>query len=73
VAARSKSRTAFVRWKTGFVGSNPTWDMDACVCLFCVCAAVLRRVHSLFKESTDSVTDQETEKPATVQQRVVEP
>jgi hypothetical protein len=37
VAGRSKAWTVFVRSNTGIVGSNPTWDMDVCVRLLCVC------------------------------------
>jgi hypothetical protein len=38
VTARSKAWTAFPCWNIGIMGSNPTWGMDVCVCLFCVCA-----------------------------------
>jgi hypothetical protein len=37
VAARSKAWTVFVRSNAGIVGSNPTQDIDVCLCLFCVC------------------------------------
>jgi hypothetical protein len=36
MAARSEAWTLFARSNTGIVGSNPTWDMDVCVLLFCV-------------------------------------
>jgi hypothetical protein len=36
VAARSKAWTAFARSKTGILGSNPTWGMDVCVCVYSV-------------------------------------
>jgi hypothetical protein len=36
VAERSKARTVFA-W---MAGSNPTWSMYVCVCLFCVRAAL---------------------------------
>jgi hypothetical protein len=42
VAARSKALTAFVRSNTGIVSPIPTWGMDVCVRLFCVCCSVLR-------------------------------
>jgi hypothetical protein len=38
VAAWSKPWTVFAHSNTGIAGSNPTWDMDVCVRLFCVCA-----------------------------------
>jgi hypothetical protein len=40
VAARSKAWTGFAHSNTGFVGSNPTWGMDVCVRLFCVCVVL---------------------------------
>jgi hypothetical protein len=40
VAARSKAWTVFARWNTAIVGSDPTWGMDVCVRLFCVCAVL---------------------------------
>jgi hypothetical protein len=57
VAVRSKAWNILVRSNTGIVGSNPTWGMDVCVRLFCVCAvlcvqvAALRRVDPPYKES----------------------
>jgi hypothetical protein len=79
VAMQSKSWTLFAFSNTGIVCSNPTWGMDVCVLLFCVCAALC--------EASDLTTgwspvqgvlpsvykDQETEKAAKVQQRAVEP
>jgi hypothetical protein len=35
VVARSKARTVFARSSTEIVGSNPTRDMDVCVCYVC--------------------------------------
>jgi hypothetical protein len=35
VAAQSKAWTVFVRSNIGIGGSNPTWGMNVCVCLFC--------------------------------------
>jgi hypothetical protein len=40
VAARSKAWTVFSRSDTGIVGLNPTWGVDVCVRLFCVCAVL---------------------------------
>jgi hypothetical protein len=40
VAARHKAWTVFVHPNTGIVDSNPTWGMDVCVRIFCVCAAL---------------------------------
>jgi hypothetical protein len=34
VAAHSTAWTIFARSNTGIVGSNPTWDMDICVCVY---------------------------------------
>jgi hypothetical protein len=39
-AAWCKAWTAFARSNTGIVGSNPTWDMNVCVRLFCVCVVL---------------------------------
>jgi hypothetical protein len=36
MAARSKAWTVFARTNTVIVGSNPTQDMDACVCVYSV-------------------------------------
>jgi hypothetical protein len=36
VAARSKAWTVFARSNTGIVGSNPTQDMDVCMCFYSV-------------------------------------
>jgi hypothetical protein len=38
VSARSGAWTVFAFSNVGVVGSNPTWGMDVCVRLFCVCA-----------------------------------
>jgi hypothetical protein len=40
VAARSEVWTVFVRSNTGVVGSNPTWEMDVSVRLFCICVVL---------------------------------
>jgi hypothetical protein len=40
VASPSKAWTVFFRSDVGIVGSNPTWDIDVCVLLFCVCAVL---------------------------------
>jgi hypothetical protein len=40
VTARSKAWTVFGLSDTWIVGSNPTWAMDVCVHLFCVCAVL---------------------------------
>jgi hypothetical protein len=36
VAEPSKARTVIAYSNTGIVGSDPTWDIDVCVRLFCV-------------------------------------
>jgi broad specificity polyphosphatase/5'/3'-nucleotidase SurE len=36
VAAPSEAWTVFVRSNTGIAGSNPTQDMDVCVCVYSV-------------------------------------
>jgi hypothetical protein len=61
------------------VGSNPTWDMDVYVHLFCVCAALgvqaaaLRRPDPPSKESYRLYKRSRNWKAARVQQRAVEP
>jgi hypothetical protein len=40
VAARSKARTVFARSNARIVGSNPTWGMDVCLRLICVCGVL---------------------------------
>jgi hypothetical protein len=40
MAAQFKPRIVFARSNTGIVCSNPTWDMDVCVYLFCVCVVL---------------------------------
>jgi hypothetical protein len=40
MAARSEAWIVFARSNTGIMGSNPIWDMDVCVRLFCVCAVL---------------------------------
>jgi hypothetical protein len=40
VAARSEAWTDFARSNAGIMGSNPTWGIDVCVRLFCVCAVL---------------------------------
>jgi hypothetical protein len=42
VAARSKTRTLFVRSNTDIVGWNPTWSTDFCVRLFCLYCSACR-------------------------------
>jgi hypothetical protein len=48
VAAHSKAWTVFARSNTGIVGSNPSRDMDICLCVYsvfvlsCVQVAALR-------------------------------
>jgi hypothetical protein len=44
VAARSKAWTAFARSNTAIVGSNPTWGMDVCARLFCICPVLCVQV-----------------------------
>jgi hypothetical protein len=57
VAVQSKAWNVFTHSNTGIVGSNPTWSMDVCVYLFCVCvqsfvqAAALRWAYHLAKDS----------------------
>jgi hypothetical protein len=57
VAARSKKLTVFARLKAGIVGSNPTKDMDVCVCVYsmfmlsCMQAATFRRADHSSKDS----------------------
>jgi hypothetical protein len=36
VAARSKPWTVVARSNAGIVGSNPTWGMDVCMCVYSV-------------------------------------
>jgi hypothetical protein len=62
------------------VGSNPTQDMDACVCvysvfvLYSVWVAALRRANHSSKESYRLCKkDYETEEEMRAQQRAVEP
>jgi hypothetical protein len=43
VAERSKTWTVFARLNTGMLGSNPTWGMDVCMRLFCVCVVLCVR------------------------------
>jgi hypothetical protein len=38
--SRSRAWTIFARFKAGIVGSNPTWCMDVCMRLFCVCVVL---------------------------------
>jgi hypothetical protein len=40
VASRSETWTFFARSNAGFVGSNATWGMDACVRLFWACVVL---------------------------------
>jgi hypothetical protein len=70
VTLQSKTWTVFAHSNTGIMGSNPTWGMDVCVCLFCIYAALyagsgIATVWSPSPRSpTDCVKDQETEKVA---------
>jgi hypothetical protein len=79
VATRSKTWTVFARLNTEIVGSNPTWGMDVCVRLFCVCTVLYARQRHcdglILRPSSpsDYVKAQETEKAAKAQQRAVEP
>jgi hypothetical protein len=43
VGALSKAWTVFARSNTWIVSSNPTWGMDVCVRLFCVCCCLATR------------------------------
>jgi hypothetical protein len=75
LAARSKERIVFARSNTGIVGSNPSWGMDVCVPLFCVCAvlcvqaAALRRADPRPRSPTDCIKDQVGEKRRTPNKR----
>jgi hypothetical protein len=40
VATWSKAWTVFIRSSAGIVGSNPTEDMDECVCVYSVCVVL---------------------------------
>jgi hypothetical protein len=57
MAARSKAWTVFTRSNAGIVGSNPTQNMEVCVCVYsvfvipCVQVAALRRADHSSKES----------------------
>jgi hypothetical protein len=57
VAAQSKAWTVFTRSNSDVVGSNSTWGMDVCVCVYsvfvlpCMLIATLRRADHSFKES----------------------
>jgi hypothetical protein len=79
VAARCKAWTVFSCSNTGIVGSSPTWDMDICVDLFCVCAVLCVKVAALWradrpsKESYRLCIRSWKWKVAKVQQRAVEP
>jgi hypothetical protein len=79
VATRTKAWTGFARSNTGIVGSNPTWGMDVCVCVYsvfvlsCVDVAALRWADPPSKESYRLYKDQEIEKAAKIQERAVEP
>jgi hypothetical protein len=64
---------------TGIVCSNPTWSMDVCVRLFCVCAvlcvqvAALRRADPRPRSPTDCVKNKKNWKATKIQQKAVEP
>jgi hypothetical protein len=79
VDAQSKAWTLFARSNAGIVNSNPTWGMDVCVRLLCVCAVLcagsdLATGWSPVQGVLPTMQkDQETEKAAKMQQRAVEP
>jgi hypothetical protein len=79
VAVRSKAWTVFARLDAGITSSNPTWDMDICVRLFCVCAvlcvqiAALRRADPPAEGSYQLCKRSSNWKEAKVQQRALEP
>jgi hypothetical protein len=69
VATRSKAWIVFSRSNAGIVGSNPTQNMDVCVCV-----AALRLAEHSSKESYRLCKkDYETEEEARAQQRAVVP
>jgi hypothetical protein len=39
-SADDSGRAVFGRSNDGVTDLNPTWGMDVCVCLFCVCAVL---------------------------------
>jgi hypothetical protein len=74
VAAQSKAWTVFSPSNAGILGSNPTQDMDVCVCVYsvfmlsCVQVAALRQADPPSKESYRLwKQDYETEEEATAQ------
>jgi hypothetical protein len=79
VAAWSKAWTVLACSNTGIMGLNPTWDMDVCLHLFCVCAVLCVQVAALqwadppSKESCQLRKRSRNWKVAKAQQRVVEP
>jgi hypothetical protein len=78
VAAQSKAWTVFARSNTGIMGSNPTWGMDVCVRLFCLCAvlcagsAIVMGWSPVQGVLPTVEKDQETEKAAKAQERAIE-
>jgi hypothetical protein len=79
VTVRCKAWSVFARSNTGIVVSNPTWGMDVCVRLFCVCVVLyagsgLGTVWSPVQGVLPAVLKiKKTGKAANVQQRAVEP
>jgi hypothetical protein len=83
-SARSKAWTFFAHSNAGIVGSNPTQDMDVCVCVYfvfvlsCVQVAALWRTDPPYKESYRLCkkyyeTKEEGERDAWAQYRAVQP
>jgi hypothetical protein len=78
VAARSKTWTVFDRSNIGSVGTNPTYGMDVCVCVYfvfvfsCIQVAALRRSdHSSKDYYRLCKNEYESEDEARIQQRAV--
>jgi hypothetical protein len=78
VATPSKAWTVLASSSAGMVGSNPTWGMDACARLFCVCIVLCVGVGIMMadppsKESYWLCIGLRNWKAAKAQQRAVEP
>jgi hypothetical protein len=72
----SKAWTVFARLNAGIVRSNPTWGMDACVHLFCVCVVLCVPCDGVIPRSrspTDCVKRSRNWKAAKIRQMAVEP